>query len=349
MNKKSLFLKMIGLILLISPFFFNRYSLIRLGVLLFGILILSLGIFLFKKTNILKIILYPLLLLLLFYGMDYACVFFLDRMPIFAYQNVMETNFSTFDSLIYRIYDCNGEKTLDSLYKLGYVCEYTLEEKDINAFLSSGANNYQKYRSKFVTIKGKVSEVFGNDYLSLQAYEQNSNNLVGQLTFNKNATLKIVNNQGDLKLYNNYEIYDNVLVTGRIVKKENNEIIMYDAKIQIVNNFDDFVVNTIEDKTCKNKLKKLTMVGEYTFYSNCFDDIFIKYDEDTIYDVILALETKKLTFDKWVKESSKEENETKELYKFADYNLLKCKESNTIIIGNKNMKLNSKVCETIEE
>ena len=349
MNKKSLFLKMLGLLLLISPFFINHYSLIRLGVLLFGGLLFSLGIFLFKKPNVVKIVLYPLLLLFLFYGIDYTCVFFLKRVPIFAYENVMEINFSTFDSLIYRIYNCDGEKTFDSFYKLGYVCDYTLEEKDINAFLSSGNNNYQKYRSKFITVKGKVSEVFGNEYLNLQAYEQNENSLVGQLIFNKNATLKIVNNQGDLKLYNNYEIYDNVLVTGRIVKKENTEIIMYDAKIQVINNFDDFAVNTIEAKSCQNNIKKLTTVGEYTFYSNCLDEIFIKYDEDTVYDIILALETKKLTFDKWIRDSSKEEDDEKELYQFANYNLLKCKDSNTIVIGNKKMKLNSKLCETIKD
>lgn len=349
MNKKSLVLKMVGFLFLFVPFFINTYNFLRFVSLLLGIIFLCFGFFLLKKINIIKIVLYPLLLFILLYGIDYSCVFFLERFPIFAYENIADVSFSTYDSLFYRIYNCKEKRTLDLFYQSNYLCEHTLEEKEINAFLANGANNYQKYHGKFVTIKGKVSEVFGNEYLTLQTYEQKENSLVGQLTFNKDITLKVINNHGNLKLYNNYEIYDNVLVTGRIVKREKNTIIMYDANIRNRNNFDDFEVNIIENKTCKNKLKKLTTVGDYHYFSNCLDEVFVKYDEETIYDIILALETKKLTFDKWVEESDKEEDEAKELYKFDDYHLLKCKESNTIVIGNKNLKLKSKVCETIME
>ena len=345
MNKKSLLLKIVSFLLLFVPFFINQYSYYRLLSLLLGMIIFCLSCFLLKKRNVFKIIFYPIFLFILLYSIDYACVSFLKRVPIMAYENVSESNFLTYNSILYRIYNCDGEKTLDNFYKMNYVCEYNLEIKDINAFLN---NANQKYLNKFVTIKGKVSEVFGNDYIALQSYEQQEN-LAGQLTFNKNTTLKIVNNHEDLKLYGNYEIYDNVLVTGRILKINKNEITMYDAKINVINNFNDFTVNVIESKSCKNKIKELTQNADYIYYSNCLDGIYVKYDEDTIYNIVLALETKKLTLDKWTKDVKKEENEEQELYKFKKYNILKCKNLNTILIGNTKLKLNSDFCETINQ
>lgn len=348
MNKKSVVLKIIGIGFILVPFCINVYSIFRFISVLLGIVLLSIGLLLFQKKKGFKILILPILFFVLIYGLDYASVYFLGRIPILAYESVTNDTFSTFDSLLYRIYNCNGDKILDTFYQKNYVCDFTLDSIDINALLNNDTKNYQKYHSKFITVKGKISEVFGNDYLMLQAYEQQNNNLAGQLTFNKNSGLKISNNHGDLKFYNYYEIYDNVLVTGKIVKKENNTMMMQDAKIEIINNFDTFTVETIENKTCKNETKKLTSVAGYNYYSECLDKIYVNFGYDTIYDIILALETQKLTFDKWTKDVKKEENEEKELYKFDNYNLLNCKNSNTILIGNKKLKLSSKFCETIE-
>lgn len=349
MNKKRHFLNGIGFLLIVFPFFINSYSLVRLLILFMGILTFGSGIFLKQRKKNFKVIFFLFFLLLFLYGIDSISVCFFHRFPIFAVRLTGDSNFSTFDSLLYRVYNCNGKKTFDSFYRLNYVCDYTLEKKEINSFLSSRDNNYQKYRSKFVTIQGKVSEVFGNEYLALQMYEQKENGLVGQIIFNKNSSLKVINNHGNLKFYNYYEIYDNVLVTGRIVKKENNEIIMYDAKIEVVNNFDDFTIQVIEDKTCKNKIKKLASVDEFNYYSNCLDEIFVKYDEETIYDIILALETKKLSFAQWITEGKKEDKKEYELYKFSNYNLLKCKDSNTIIIENNKLKSNQQICANFQK
>lgn len=343
MNKKSLFLRIIGILFIFIPFVINIYNSFRFISLLLGILILCLESFLFKKINVVKILFYPILLLISAYGLDYASVSFLHRVPIFSYKNVVNSQFFTYDSILYRIYDCNGKQTIDPFYQSNYICDFSLEAKNINSFLNDISSNYSKYHSKFVTIQGKVSEVFGNEYLSLHPYEQ-KDSLVGQISFNKNATLKIVNNHKNLKLYGNYEIYDTVLVTGRITSKNGQEIIMQDAKIDIMDNFDQFIINVVETKSCKEKLKELTQVDNLHYYSNCLNEIFVKYEENTIYDLILALETKKLTFDKWVEKSTKEENEEKELYKFTKYHLLKCKDSNTIVIGNNTLKLNSKIC-----
>ena len=97
-------------------------------------------------------------------------------------------------------------------------------------FLMEASRNYKKYKYKFITIKGKISEIVGNDYISLQSYEQNVN-LVEQITFDKNLSLKIENNNDNLKFYGKYEIYDEIIVTGKLVKKENKHLIIQHAKI----------------------------------------------------------------------------------------------------------------------
>ncbi len=349
MNKKTLLLKIFGLFFLILPFFINVYSFFRLFSLLLGIFFLSIGIFLFKKNNFLQILFYPLFFFLVFYGFDFLQVSLFKRIPIFSFQNKSNDAFSTYDSLIYRVFDCNGEKNVDFFYQENYLCSFDLSPILINDFLLNVKSNFQKYHSKFITVKGKVSEVFGNDYLLLQSYEQNTNNLVGQLTFNKNAALKIVNNHEDLKLYGQYEIYDTVLITGKIIDFENNTVIMQDATIKIVPNFESYSINLIETKKCKNDIKEISKVGDFQYYSNCIDKIYVKYDQDTIYDIKFALETKKLTFDKWILHTEKKENETQELYQFENYNLLKCKNSNTILIGNPKLSLKNKFCETNKE
>lgn len=344
MNKNNL-LKLLGILFIILPYFFNTYSLLRLLFLLIGIFIFLLGCFLLKKINVLKIILYLLLLIITTYGIDLVLTY-LGRTPIYAYQNKTDDRFFTYDSLIYRIFNCQEEKVFDFLYKMNYVCKTNLNEQDINSFLEKSSNNYNKYHNKFISIRGKVSEIKGNEYIYLQPFIQKTNGLVGELTFNKNLTLKVENNQENLKLYGNYEIYDNVIVTGKIVSKEKDTIIMHDVKIDKVNNFDNFSIEVKKSKDCKNDIKKLTTT-DYNYYSDCLEYIHVIYDEFTVYDLLLSLETNKLNFEKWVSGVNKEENDLKELYKFKDYSLLKCKSTNTVLIGSSKLKLTSKFCDNI--
>ncbi len=344
MNKKKIIFQLIGLISILFPFFINIFNYYRLFSFLFGIFILSFCSFK-KQRNYIKTIMFILSVLFLGYVADTSSAFFLKRIPIFSYKNIMNSNFYIYESLFYRIYTCENDQIFDEFYQKNYVCNFPLDTKEINVFLNNLESNYKKYHHKFITIKGKISEVYGNEYILLQSYEQKENSLVGQLTFNNGSSVKILNNQRNLKFYGNYEIYDTVLVTGRIVEKKDKEIVLHDPKIEIIQNFDNFKINIIEQKNCKKKLKELTKVGDIHFYSNCIDEVFVGYDEETIYDLILALETKKLTFEKWSAFADKEENEEKELYKFDNYHLLKCKTSNTIILGNNKLKLNSKLCE----
>lgn len=347
MNKKSFLLKIVGILFMLVPFLLNYYSLVRILFIFLGIVVFSINFLFSKKNKVLKIILSFILFLVLTYSFDYLFVFYFKNIPIFAYQHKASDTIFTYDSPLYRVYSCNGENTIDTLYKRNYFCE-SLEPIDINDFLTNDTNRYKKYHSKFVTIKGKVSEVFGNDYLLLNPYEQKENNIVGELTFNKNKGIKVINNQGNLKFYNHYEIYDNVLVTGKVTKKVDNTVILEDAKIEVVNNFDNFTVELKETKSCKGIRNKITTVGEYTFYSECLDKIYVSFDSDTVYDILMALETQKLTLDKWINNGTKSEKNNQELYKFKEYNLLKCNDLNTILIGNKKLGFNSNFCKKEE-
>lgn len=347
MAKKNLLLKIFGLLLIIFSFIFNLYSVFRIIGVLGGILLFLLGCFLYKKINVFKIILSLLILFIISYGID--CFFvYLKREPVFAYKNKSSDDFYTYDSILYRIYSCSDNKTVDYFYQKNYVCDNHLKAIEINTFLDSFSSNYQKYYNKFITVTGKVSEVFGNDYIYLQPYKDKINGLLGEITFNQNVTLKIENNQQDLKFYNNYEIYDNVIVTGKIVKKDNNTIIMNDVKIDNINNYDNFAIDVKKTKECKNNINLLT-TADYRYFTDCIDNIYVIYDEFTKYDLRFSLETKKITFDKLVSDKEYTENEEKELYKFSKYNILKCKNKNAILIGNTKLSLKSKFCENISD
>ncbi len=344
MQKKIKLLYCIIFLFLFIPFFFNTFHYLRMVSIGIGLFLL-LFTFYVEKKNLLKLIFFTFFLLIFLYGLDFIKVYYGHSQPIFALSNTSNSNFSTYNSFFYRLYNCNGNSIFDFMYQKNYVCDFRLEERDINAFLSN--ENYKKEKNHFVTIKGKVSEIIGNTSLSLQAYEQEENHLVGELTFLKNKTVKVMNNHNDLKLYGQYEIYDTVYITARIDEITNDEILLEDAWIVKAQNFDQFTIQTIESKNCKNEIKEISNTTDYHYYSTCLEDIYVHYDEDTIYDIILALETKKLTLEKWIYDVQYDENEISQLYKFPKYRLLKCKENNKILIGTSKLNLKNDFC-TVE-
>ncbi len=344
MKNKRIIFKVLGITLIFFPFILKKYSLYRIISLILGILIFTKELFIKKDKLKLKMLSFFLIIFIILYSLDYFLVTHFKYLPIFSIEIKSSNNMSTYDSIFYRLYNCQNEITIDNFYKMNYICQNNLEIKEINSFLNNIENNYKKYKYKFITIKGKISEIVGNDYISLQSYEQNVN-LVEQITFDKNLSLKIENNNDNLKFYGKYEIYDEIIVTGKLVKKENKHLIIHDAKIEMINNYEEFNLNVIENKQCEQNIKKLTTINDYNYYTNCIDKIYIKYKEDIVYDLIFTLETNKITFDKLIKNSIKKENEIQELYQLPNYSILKCKYSNNILIGSSILDLNNKFCE----
>ena len=151
MKKRSIILIILGVILLIVPFCFNDYSIIRLILLALGIFLATLSLVFLKKRNIFLIILTPIILICLSYAVDTFLFYQFNRIPLFVYEIESGPRMRTYNSFFYRIFDCNGDLSLDYGYTSDYVCnEEDLDTVDINTFLADPKRSYEEYHDKFI-------------------------------------------------------------------------------------------------------------------------------------------------------------------------------------------------------
>lgn len=353
LNKKEVLLKLVGILFIIVPFFFNQYSLLRALSVWIGIILSVIGIFLHKKKNILKIIISVIIFIGVFFGIDFLLAKYLNRVPIMSYEIKSSNKVATYNSLFYRMYDCNGDRVFDVFYNKKYACPIELEEESINSLLSNIANNFNKYHNKFVNVNGKISGIEGSTSIAMQTFEVAENSINGQVNFSNNITLKIMNN-GNLEKVEDLKIYDTINVIGRISKINDNgqtkEIIMEDAVITSRNDFTNYEISVIENKSCEVDLKLMSKTDNYTYYSYCLNAIYVKYDNENIYDLSYVLTDKRMTFDMLIENVELEENEENiaELYKLDEFNIIKCKNSNNVVIGNKKLNLKKNYCDSFE-
>ncbi len=352
MNKKSLLLTILGLILIIGPFFYNHYTIFRLISILIGIIVFNLGITLNKKNKILKVFLLSILSFLVTFGLDSSLVIYLNRIPILSYKIKSSNKVSTYNSFFYRVYDCNNSLIFDSFYQKKYACDIVLPEENVNSLLSHIVNNFKDYKNKFINVNGKISNISGSTSIGMQIFDTLENSINGQVRFSDNISLTIMNN-GKLVNAEDLKIFDTINVIGRIVKIKNNgqnkEIIMDDAKIISRNNYKTYEISVINNKTCELDLKLMSKTEDYTYYNNCLDAIYVKYDNENIYELGYVLTDKRMNLDMLIRNQEKEENYNLELYQLNEFNLVKCKNSNNIIIGNKSLNLDTNYCERFTE
>ena len=353
MNKKVVLLKILGILFITVPFLFNVYSLLRALSVWIGIVLIIGGIFFNKRKNIFRIIILIIFFISIFFGIDFFLAKYFNRVPIMSYEIKSSNKVATYNSLYYRMYDCDGEKIFDIFYRKKYACSINLEEKDINSLLSNIANNFDKYHNRFLNVNGKISSIEGSTSIAMQTFEIAENSMNGQVNFSDNITLVIMNN-GNLEKVEELKIYDTINVTGRIDKikdnGQNKEIIMEDAVITNRNDYNNFIINVIENKSCEIDLKLMSKTENYTYYSHCLDSIYVKYDNENIYDLSYVLTDKRMTFDMLIDGIEKQEDEEQiaELYKLDEFNIIKCKNSNNIIIGNKKLNLKKNYCDSFE-
>ena len=105
MKKKILFA--ISFLLIIIPFFINIYNLLRMVSLLCGIILFAYLISNSKKINVFMII-YTILILISTYSIDYLLSCLYVRIPIYSIENKSNEYVSTYNSILYRVYNCNG-------------------------------------------------------------------------------------------------------------------------------------------------------------------------------------------------------------------------------------------------
>ena len=338
--KKIIVLLIIGILFLIIPNFFNAYNILRLISVLLGIILITISLIFSPNKNIYLIVIMPLFLILLSYSIDIFLYSKFNRIPIYVYEIKSNDNISTYNSLFYRIYNCNNTLTLDYNYQKKYVCgNDTLDEIDINTFLLNPKENFKIYKNKFVKIIGKISKISGRELIELNAYDETVNALNGYVTFNNDYKIDVHLDE-DLS---NYRIYDYLTVIGRVVSYENGTIILEDAYTIPSDIYDDYTYEVTTNNTKNLKI----LLNNYYLYG--IDSINVKYSNNSIYELNYVLTDGKINTGDIINNIGGEILRNSEniivakKYELDDFNIMVCENDKTIF-ANKNYELNANLC-----
>lgn len=346
MKKRSIIFLVIGAILLIIPFCFAKYSIVRLISLFLGIFLITLSLVFFKRKNIFLIILTPIILLCLSYAVDTFLFYKFNRIPLFVYKIESSDKLSVYNSFFYRIYNCNGELVLDYGYQKDYVCDDDdLEAIDINTFLSDPNNAFSDYKGKFVKISGKISKLSGVENVELSSYTVTENSLNGYVNFNTNY---VVRAHVDEEL-STYRIYDNITIIGRVESEtlENNTTVIniVDTKLIPSDIYDSYSYEIVNS----TNRDLISLVSEQNYYLYGISTLNVKYANDAIYELSYLITDSRITLDDIIGNTSgtnlyaEDEVLVAKSYELEKFNLLVC-ENDKKVIANKSYDLDIDLC-----
>lgn len=351
MKNISKTLNIVSVLVFIIAFITKGYSINRLTLILLGVIISTIAFINSSKRKILMIVLYVFTWLLGLYFIDVGSVYFFNMKPIFAIERKSSDNFISYDSILYRQFECNNKEYLDIFYKKSDYCSSDLlEEKDINALSSDIINNFNEYKNKFYIIDAKVSYKEGNNKIDLKSYNNEEDSINGNVAFNDNIIYKC--NFINKNNIDNIKLYDNIKLVGRIanLKKENDVYIITikDAYLLDNYNYSDFEVNVVENKSCDKDKTEYVNTSNFDYYTSCLSKIYAVYEDD-VYELSYVLKDERISLDDLLKdyidvESKKIDDKEYNLYKFDDYNILVCNDKN-VIIGNSKLSLDDNYCE----
>lgn len=343
MKKRLIVLLGLGLTLMIVPFLINIYSIFRIISLVLGIILITVSLCLKKKRNIFYIILVPLIMLVFSYGIDTLLFYTLKRVPVFSYAIKSSDKMRTYNSFFYRVFDCNGNLTLDYGYTKNYVCSNDcLDAININSFMQDAEESFKKYHHKFVHIYGKISKITGNENIELASFTQGDDTLNGYVNFNLNNIL-IVNTDENLS---KYRIYDYVDVYGKVTSINDGKITLTNTKLVASDIYDTYSFEIIASDD--NKLTNLVKEKDYYYYS--LNTINVKYDGDNIYELSYLLTDDRFKFDDLIKGKeyevfkNDEDVEIAKKYKLEKFDLLECSNGKKIVANSKS-KANQSICD----
>lgn len=343
MKKRLIVLLGLGLTLMIVPFLINIYSIFRIISLVLGIILITVSLCLKKKRNIFYIILVPLIMLVFSYGIDTLLFYTLKRVPVFSYAIKSSDKMRTYNSFFYRVFDCNGDLTLDYGYTKNYVCSNDcLDAININSFMQDAEESFKKYHHKFVHIYGKISKITGNENIELASFTQGDDTLNGYVNFNLNNIL-IVNTDENLS---KYRIYDYVDVYGKVTSINDGKITLTNTKLVASNIYDTYSFEIIASDD--NKLTNLVKEKDYYYYG--LNTINVKYDGDNIYELSYLLTDDRFKFDDLIKGKeyevfkNDEDVEIAKKYKLEKFDLLECSNGKKIVANSKS-KANQSICD----
>lgn len=343
MKKRLIVLLGLGLTLMIVPFLINIYSIFRIISLVLGIILITVSLCLKKKRNIFYIILVPLIMLVFSYGIDTLLFYTLKRVPVFSYAIKSSDKMRTYNSFFYRVFDCNGDLTLDYGYTKNYVCSNDcLDAININSFMQDAEESFKKYHHKFVHIYGKISKITGNENIELASFTQGDDTLNGYVNFNLNNIL-IVNTDENLS---KYRIYDYVDVYGKVTSINDGKITLTNTKLVASDIYDTYSFEIIASDD--NKLTNLVKEKDYYYYG--LNTINVKYDGDNIYELSYLLTDDRFKFDDLIKGKeyevfkNEEDVEVAKKYKLEKFDLLECSNGKKIVANSKS-KANQSICD----
>lgn len=343
MKKRLIVLLGLGLTLMIVPFLINIYSIFRIISLVLGIILITVSLCLKKKRNIFYIILVPLIMLVFSYGIDTLLFYTLKRVPVFSYAIKSSDKMRTYNSFFYRVFDCNGNLTLDYGYTKNYVCSNDcLDAININSFMQDAEESFKKYHHKFVHIYGKISKITGNENIELASFTESNNTLNGYVNFNLNNIL-IVNTDENLS---KYRIYDYVDVYGKVTSINDGKITLTNTKLVASDIYDTYSFEIIASDD--NKLTNLVKEKDYYYYG--LNTINVKYDGDNIYELSYLLTDDRFKFDDLIKGKeyevfkNDEDVEIAKKYKLEKFDLLECSNGKKIVANSKS-KANQSICD----
>ena len=342
MKKRLIVVLGLGLTLMIVPFLINIYSIFRIISLMLGIILITVSLCLKKKRNIFYIILVPLIMLVFSYGIDTLLFYTLKRVPVFSYAIKSSEKVKTYNSFFYRVFDCNGELTLDYGYTKNYVCSNDyLDPININGFMQDAEESFKKYHHKFVHIYGKISKITGNENIELASFIRSDDMLNGYVNFNLDNIL-VVNTDENLS---KYRIYDYIDVYGKVSEYKNGKIILTNTKLVASNIYNTYSFEIITNDD--NKISNLVKEQNYYYYG--ITSVNVKYDGDNIYELSYLLTDGRFDLEKLVKNAEfevlkdAEDVEVAKKYKLEKFNLVECTNNKKIIVNSKN-KIDSDIC-----
>ena len=344
MKKKVLFI--IGLLLIISAFLLYKYSIYRFIILMLGIGLIVYQC-VFNKINKIVVIIITILLLMGTFGIDYILTNSFYRIPIYALRIKSSNKMAVYNSVFYRVYNCDKKLIIDKGYKKAYVCsDNILDEHDINSFLNEAIKSYQEYHNKFIKLNGKVSKISGLDVIELSAYKQAEDSLNGYVVFNTDYTVRVITDYDISKL----KIYDNITVIGLVSSLEQQK------DTYVINLMDTMIIpsdiyNNYSIEVVENDSKELVnFVDKTNYYILGLDNIYIHYDKNNVYELSYLITDSRITFEDLVKDKeyselkNKDEEVVAQKYQLDKFNIMKCLDNDKVIIANKKSKLNIDLC-----
>ncbi len=339
MKKKKYIFLIIGLFLIVIPYFINVYSIYRLISVCLGIILVDISFIFQEKKNIFLLFYFPILLLIFTYSIDYIKTYTLNLKSIFVIENKINEKVSIYNSLLYRVFDCDGEYIFDNNYEDNYNCDTSLiTEIDINKLLNEPKNSYHEYKNDFIKVRGKISKISGTSSIELQAYTEVDGSVNGYVKFNETSKL-IINLNGDY--VSNYKIYDYIIVVGLLdsYDSKTNTLTLTDTLIEENNIYDNYDIHVIESSKCSHELKEY-VDGVYLY---CLDNIYLDYKVDK-YELSYSLKDKKVTLDSIKKGSETEVIDDKKVFYLDKFNIISCSEDKNIFVS-KEEKINVSICE----